>query len=209
MNISPFPSDVFHELVTLVVILDPFATVPVFMAVTAGLTAAEARRVALYAIAVSFAILALAIAAGQLLLEALGIPMASFQLAGSIVLFLLGLRMVTGELVKDIEAFPPDTPLSRRAVYPLATPIIAGSGAILTVVMLTDNATRSVAEQVRTAGITAVALGINLLSFFAASALFRTVGMTGIEAVTRIFGLVLTSIAVHGIVTALRLNFAL
>ncbi len=208
MNASSFPSDVFHELVTLLIILDPFATVPIFLAVTAGLTAAQSRRVALYAVAVSFAILAGAVAVGQLLLEALGIPMASFQLAGSIILFLLGIRMVTGELVKEIEAFPPDTPLSRRAVYPLATPIIAGSGAILTVVMLTDNATRSIGEQVRTLGITAVVLGINLLSFLASAALLRIMGKTGIEATTRIFGLVLTAIAVHGMITALRVSFA-
>ena len=133
MALPSFPSDFFHELVTLVVILDPLATVPVFLAVSAGLSAAEKRRVALYAVGIAMAVLTVAIAAGQLLLEALGIPMASFQLAGSIILFLLGIDMVTGRLAKEIGGFAADTPLVRRALYPLATPIIAGSGAILTI----------------------------------------------------------------------------
>jgi multiple antibiotic resistance protein len=206
---TTFPSDFFHELVTLVVILDPLATVPVFLAVTAGLSATEKRRVAFHAVVIAMAILTVAIAGGQLLLEALGIPMASFQLAGSIVLFLLGIDMVTGRLVKEIDAFPPDTPIVRRALYPLATPIIAGSGAILTVVLLTDNATRTVAEQVRTVGTAAIALSINYLAFLAASRLSHFIGPTGIEATTRIFGLVLTAIAVNGALIALRASFAL
>jgi multiple antibiotic resistance protein len=207
MAASPFPSDIFHELVTLVVILDPLATVPVFLAVTAGLPAARARRVAFYAVGVSFGILAGAAATGQILLEALGVPMASFQLAGSVILFLLGLKMVNGELMKEIASFPADASPLERAVYPLATPIVAGAGAVLTVVMLTDNATRSVAEQIRTVGLVAIALGINLLCFLIGSSLFRFLGRTGIEAMTRIFGLVLAAVAVHGIVTALRASF--
>ena len=209
MPVSPFPSDIFHELVTLIVILDPLATVPVFLAVTAGLPPERSRRVALHAIGVSFAILAGAAAIGQILLEALGVPMASFQLAGSVILFLMSLRMVTGELMQEIASFPEDASPLQRAVYPLATPIIAGAGAILTVVMLTDNATRSVAEQVRTVGIVALALGINLLSFLMAASLFRFMGRTGIESVTRIFGLVLAAVAVNGIITAIRAGFGL
>ena len=60
----------------------------------------------------------------------------------------------------------------------------------------------------RTVGTTAIALSINFVAFVAASRLSRFIGPTGIEATTRIFGLVLTSIAVHGAITALRLSFS-
>ena len=78
-----------YEFVTLFVILDPIATVPVFLSVTASLDTGRSLRVAAYAIGLSFAVLLFFIVGGQFLLEAMHIPMPSFQLAGSVVLLLL------------------------------------------------------------------------------------------------------------------------
>jgi multiple antibiotic resistance protein len=204
-----FAHDFTYEFVTLFVILDPIATVPIFLVATAGLARKDALKVAFFAVCVAFLVLLVAIAAGQLLLEALHIPMPAFQLAGSLVLLLFGLKMVLGKVVEEVRALPADYTLLERAVYPLAIPGIAGAGAILTVVLLTDNNSRTLAEQALTTGETALCLVIFFGLYATAAQLFRFLGRSGVEIVSRVFGLVLASIAVNGLITAIKLSFGL
>src|ERR1043165_1188116 len=164
------------ELVTLFVILDPVSTIPIFLAATLGLARRDSLKVGAYAILISFVVLLVFIAGGQLLLNALHIPMASFQLAGSIVLLLFGLKLVLGKVTEEAAALPAGTSSFDRAVYPLAIPGIAGPGAILTVVLLTDNNTRSFAEQALTAAELAVCLAILFGIYAMASFLYRVLG---------------------------------
>jgi len=206
---TSFEHDFLYEFVTLFVILDPVASVPIFLLATAGLARKDALRVALYAVLISFGVLFLAIAGGQFLLTALHIPMPAFQLAGSLVLLLFGLKMVLGTLIEEARSLPADYTLFERAVYPLAIPGIAGAGAILTVVLLTDNNTRSVAEQAITSGELALCLLIFFCMYAMATQLFRFLGRSGIEIITRVFGLVVASIAVNGLITAIKLSFGL
>lgn len=206
---TTFTHTFIYELVTLFVILDPVATVPVFLAATVGLNRKQSLKVAAYAVSVAFAVLLFFIVAGKLLLNALHIAMPAFQLAGSIVLLLFGLKMVLGQITQEAAAIPEGASLIERAVYPLAIPGIAGAGAMLTVVLLTDNQTRSFAEQVRTTGELALCL-LTLFGLYAASGLlFRLLGRAGIEIISRVFGLILASIAVNGLITAIKLSFGL
>jgi multiple antibiotic resistance protein len=204
-----FLNHFFSEAVTLFVILDPVATLPIFLAVTAGLDRRKSLLVAFYALAISFVILLFFIVVGQGLLNALRIPMASFQMTGSLVLLLFGLKMILGKVVEEAAALPAETPLFHRAVFPLAVPGIAGAGAILTVVLLTDNRVRSFGEQVSTTGILVLCMALMFGLFAAASAVFRLLGRPGIEIISRVFGLILASIAVTGLVTAIKLSFGL
>lgn len=207
---SIFPNDVLYEFVTLFVVLDPIATLPVFTAVSAGLTRRQSLLVAFYALGVSFLVLLFFIVAGQHLLEALKIPMASFQLAGSLVLLLFGLKMVLGKITEEAaDAGASGSSLLERALYPLAVPGIAGAGAMLTVVLLTDNKIRSIGEQVTTTGILVLCLAILFVMFAAASAIFRVLGRPGVEIVSRVFGLILASIAVTSLVIAIKMSFGL
>lgn len=202
-----FTNNFVSEFVTLFVILDPIATVPIFIMVTAGLTRRQSLRVAGYALGIAFVVLFLFIAGGQFLLEALKIPMPSFQLAGSLVLLLFGLKMVLGKVSEEVAALPANATLLDRAIYPLAIPGIAGAGAILTVVLLTDNHTRSLTEQAITTGVLVLCLICFFGLFAAAGLIFRLLGRSGIEIVSRVFGLILASIAVHGLIVAIRLSF--
>ena len=204
-----FAHDFIYEFVTLFVILDPVATIPLFLLATAGLARKDALKVAAYAVGVAFLVLFFAIAGGQFLLEALNIPMAAFQLAGSLVLLLFGLKMVLGRLIEEARSLPADYTLFDRAIYPLAIPGIAGAGAILTVVLLTDNNTRSLAEQAQTTSELVLCLVIFFGLYAAATQLFRLLGRSGVEIVSRVFGLVLSSIAVNGLITAIKLSFGL
>ena len=204
-----FPNHIAYEFVTLFVVLDPIATLPIFIAVTTGLTRRQSLLVAFYALGVSFLVLLFFIVAGQHLLEALRIPMASFQLAGSLVLLLFGLKMVLGKISEEADAVGTAGGLLDRAVYPLAVPGIAGAGAMLTVVLLTDNHTRSVAEQAATTAILLLCLVIFFVLFALAAAIFRVLGRPGVEIVSRVFGLILASIAVTSLVIAIKISFGM
>jgi multiple antibiotic resistance protein len=204
-----FNNNFVYELVTLFVILDPVATVPIFLFVTAGLVRKEAIKVAAYAVGVAFLVLLFFIAGGQHLLEALHIPMASFQLAGSIVLLMFGLNMVLGKVTKEVAGVSADATLLERAVFPLAIPGIAGAGAILTVVLLTDNNVRTVAEQAITTVELAICLSALFCLYAASSLIFRLLGRSGIEIVSRVFGLIVSSIAVNSMIIAIKLSFHL
>jgi len=204
-----FLNDFFYEFVTLLVILDPVATVPIFLLVTAGLDRRTSLLVGFYALAVSFLVLLFFIVVGQSLLGALHIPMASFQLAGSIVLLLFGIKMTLGAVSEDAMSLPHDATPLQRAVFPLAVPGIAGAGSILTIVLLTDNKVRSFGEQVTTTAILALCLTVFFGVFALAGVLFRLLGKPGIEIVSRVFGLILCSIAVTGLIVAIKLSFSI
>lgn len=204
-----FPSDFTFEFFTLLVILDPIATVPIFLAVSHGLGWKDRLKVAITALAVAFTILTAFIFLGLEFLETLAISTTSFQLAGSVILFLLGLDMVTGRLHTEITKLPANVTIFERAVYPLAMPTIAGAGAILTVVMLSDNHARVVAEQVRTTIVLATCLLVHLASFVVSGFIMRYLGLAGIQIITRVFGLMICSIAASSMVLAIKLSFGL
>lgn len=96
-----------------------------------------------------------------------------------------------------------------RAVYPLAIPNIAGPGAILTVVLLTDNRARTVEEQIITTGVLALCLLVMFVTFASATLIIRFLGRAGIEVVTRVSGLILASIAVTGLIESIKVSFGL
>jgi multiple antibiotic resistance protein len=88
-------------------------------------------------------------------------------------------------------------------------PGIAGAGAMLTVVLLTDNNVRTLKEQAITTGELVLCM-VALFGLYAVSGLlFRLLGRAGIEIISRVFGLILASIAVNGLITAIKLSFGL
>lgn len=198
-----------YEVVTLFVILDPVSTIPIFLSSTLGLSRKDSLKVGAWAVGIAFIVLLFFIIAGQLLLQALHIPMPSFQLAGSIVLLLFGLKLVLGKVTEEAAAIPPGTSLYERAIHPLSIPGIAGPGAMLTVVLLTDYNIHTARE----VAVTTVELAICLVVLFGlysmAGLLFRILGRGGIEVISRVFGLILASIAVNNLVIAIKLSFNL
>lgn len=204
-----FPSSFFYEVVTLYVVLDPVAAIPVFLAVTKGLSQRERLRVAAYGVLVAFAIFLFFIAIGHQLLNALHIPMASFQLAGSLVLLIFGLQMTLGKMSEASPSPESGNGLLQRAIFPLATPCIAGSGSIMTVMMLTDNVARTSSENLQTVLVLCICLSILFAALSFATSLARILGQSGIEVITRVFGLILTSIAVTNIIIAIKISFGL
>ncbi len=197
------------ELIALWVVIDPVGSIPVFIAVTAGLSAAARRNVAIKAIVVSAAILLFFLVGGQVLLEALDIHLAAFQIAGGIVLFLFALTMIFGESKVEEETRQINPNAGDLAIFPLAVPSIASPGAMLAVVMLTDNHRYSVTEQVFTAAAMLTVLALTLLLFFMAAPILRVIGSSGASIVSRVMGLILASVAVDNILRAVTIYFNL
>jgi len=200
------------QLITLWAVLDPISHLSLFMAATAGLDKAERRRAAVISVLLAFAVLTFFGLAGQFLLHAMGVSLLSFQIAGGIVLLLFGLSMVLGEagpLAKS-EAKPriEGDDAARRenvmsvAVYPLATPIIAGPGAMLTMVLLIDNNRFSFTGQALTLASLALVLAALLIVFLAGHAIERLIGRGGIQLLRRIMGLLLSALAVNLVLSA-------
>ena len=204
-----FQTHFFYEVVTLLAVLDPTAAIPIFLTATASLSRRQSLKVAAYAAAMAFLVLFFFICAGQHLLEALKIPMTSFQLAGSIVLLLFGVKLVLGQVAEEVSAIPSNATLAQRAVYPLAIPTIAGAGSMLTVVLLTDNNVRTIGEQAITTSRLAISLAIVFCVLALSKWIFSVVGRPGIEVMSRVSGLILASIAVHNMIIAAKLSFGL
>jgi multiple antibiotic resistance protein len=116
---------------------------------------------------------------------------------------------VLGQITEEAAALPPGMSLYERAIYPLAIPGIAGPGAMLTVVLLTDNNTRSFTEQAMTTLELAICLVVLLGLYSIATHLYRLIGRGGVEVVSRAFGLIICSVAVHNMVIAIKLTFGL
>ena len=188
------------EFVTLFLVVNPFAVIPIFMAVAGPLDRPAQRKVALYAVLVSFGVLTFFIFAGGFLLKQMGVTLTAFQIAGGIVLFLMALAMVHGD------SFVPEGSGASHmalAVYPLAIPKIAGPASMLAVVLLTDDDRFDVIDQFRTVGVLALVLAIQFVLLIAAASVSRVIGEAGNAVIGRVMGILLSALAVNMVLTAL------
>ncbi|MFA5192979.1 MAG: MarC family protein [Verrucomicrobiia bacterium] len=182
--------------ITFFVIVDPFGAIPIFLTLTANSTAAEQRRIAIKATIVSAAILLFFIGLGQLVFDYLSINLHAFKVAGGCVLLVVSFQMVMGFVGQQDVSKNQYTDI---AVFPIALPYIAGPGAIMAVILQTDNDVYSMFEQAMVALVMLVVLGINLLFLLSAPVINRLIGKAGNDVLTRVLGLILAAISVQSI----------
>jgi len=194
------------DFMTLLVTIEPIAVIPVYLALTGGMGAADRHRVALMSCVVAAIILLFFLVFGQILLEAIGISLPAFRLAGGLVLLTLGLRMIYGVGETDKTAEVPAKPRAPKdiIVFPLATPMLAGGGAITAIVVLTDNHQYSLFHQAATAGTLLLVMALSYLTLMLASPIQRLIGETGTNVIGRIMGLILTALAMQTFISALK-----
>ena len=185
-----------ENLITLVVVVDPIGSIPIFLHATGGLVLRDRRKVAFTAVAVALFVLTLFLYGGQYALEAMHIGIPAFRIAGAAVLFIFAVQMIFSGHHQGGAAEPSRTAVE-IAVFPVAMPSIASPGALLAVVLLTDNNRFSLAEQSVTAGLMVVVLVGVLLALLLAGRIQRYLGAAGIMVVTQIMGLVLASFSVQ------------
>ena len=189
------------DFVTLFVVIDPIGSLSIYLAATATMKPVPRRRVAVFSVLAAFGVLVFFIVAGQLLLGAMGIPLRAFQIAGGIVLFLFALTMVLGSDTEEPKRKRQGDPIA-IAIYPVAIPAIAGPGAMLAVVLLTDNDRFDLADQMTTTLALALVLAVQLVIFLAAGPISRAIGAGGANIIRRVMGMILAAVAVNMALTA-------
>lgn len=187
--------EIVTETVTLVAVIDPIGSVALFLSLTKNQSAAQRRAIATKSVVIATLVLMGFIVIGQILLEAMGVKIASFQVAGGIVLLIFGLTMIfdidmssgngTAEADADI------------AVFPMAMPSIASPGAMMAVVVLTDNDRNNLTQQTVTASLLLLVMALTWGMLMLASYIQRLIGNTGCNILKRVMGLILASIAVE------------
>jgi multiple antibiotic resistance protein len=191
------------KLVTLWSVMDPIGHLPLFLAATAAFNNIDRRRIALIAVAVSFGLLVAFGLLGQVILHAMGISLLSFQIAGGIILFVFALSMVLGNAGHTVAAG--EDGVLATAIYPVATPIIAGPGSLLTIVLLMDNEQNSASQQALTLLALAIIMVLLLSAFLASGLIHRVIGAGGANVLRRVMGLILSALAVNMVLSALAI----
>ena len=195
--------------ITFFVVIDPPGCAPIFAGLTGGAMPANRRAMAIRAVGVASAILLVFAVAGQSLLHALGISLASFRIAGGIMLFLIALEMVferrtqkREERAAQVAATPEVEDVS---IFPMAMPMIAGPGSIASVMLLMA---RNPGWQSK--GVVLAALGANLAlmlaSLLAAGAIMRVLGAKIEAVITRLLGVLLAALAVQFVMDGLQVS---
>ncbi|WP_373356923.1 MarC family protein [Pseudoroseicyclus sp. CXY001] len=200
------PAALITVFTTLFVIIDPPGLVPVFIALTRGMSAAHRRTLALRSIAVSAVLMVAFLLLGEKLLGAVGITLPAFRVAGGVLLFLTALDMLFERRQErrsghaEQEAAQPDHDPS---VFPLALPLIVGPGAITTLILFAGQSDGA-ADLFAVAAVAAAILAIVFLAFLAAPSIERILGAVGLNVVTRVLGMLLAALSVQFILDGLR-----
>ena len=189
----------------LIAVIDPLGSVPVYLEATKQFDEREKRKVAVRAAGVAFFVLLFFILIGQLILEMMEVSLDAFQISGGVILFLFALTMIFGDgkpesemsMIKDYK---------HVTIFPVAIPSIASPGAIMAVVLLTDNHLYSIGQQAVTTLLVAVVIGLTAMLLLAANYVQDKVGSYGITVISKIMGLILASYAVQSILSGLK-NF--
>lgn len=197
MSDLAFHTKLFTEVfVTLVVIMDPVGTIPMFLALTSGRSAKHRRRLAWQAVLVAISVITAFALFGQQILDYLGITVPALQGAGGLLLVLVALELLTGK-----QEAPEDAPSSNVALVPLGTPLLAGPGAIVATIVFVRRADGFNDGLAIAVGILAVHAVLYLALRFA-NVILRVIREGGVLLVTRISGLLLSAIAVQLIANA-------
>lgn len=190
--------------VSLFVVIDPVSLSPLFVALTRGMDDARRKVVALRACLIAAGLLTLFGLLGNKILTTIGITLPAFKISGGILLFVTALDMLFDRRAQRREGQQPD-PHHDPSVFPLATPLIAGSGAFTTMILLVGNA--PAADPVHTILIhcvMAVVVASVYVFFRMAGLLERLLGGTGIIVVTRLLGMLLAALSVQFVLDGIR-----
>ncbi len=188
---------------TLFVVIDPPGLVPLFIALTRGMNAERRRAMALRACLIAAIILLLFGLAGETLLGFIGISMPAFRIAGGILLFLTALDMLFERRTQRREGQTAE-PDHDPSVFPLATPLIAGPGAIATMILLMGEADGSWPATLAVMGLLLSMMLATYLFLLASPPLERLLGRTGTIVITRLLGMLLAALSVQFVIDGVR-----
>ena len=193
----------------LLVIIDPFLAVPIFLSLTAGATASHRGRVAMIATLTVALVLVVSALTGEALLTFMGTSLASFRVGGGLVLMLMALAMLRAE-TDQVRTSSSEVRTAEEkesvAIVPLAIPLLAGPGAISTVIIQMHRSTAPLHPWLVVGVIVLVCLILWVVLRLAVP-IGNALGRIGLNILSRLFGLVLTAIAVEIMANGLKALF--
>lgn len=203
-------TEFLYSFVTLFVIVDPVGSAVIFAGLTRGAPAKLRQPAAVRGVLVALSLILAFALGGDWLLRALGITLPAFRIAGGILLFLLATEMVFARQsgIRGPTESEEEEAEQRRdiAVFPLAFPLLAGPGALTSIVLLMERATAPFAAFAVMTALAAV-MAITLALLLAAPRVMRLIGVTGANVVSRVLGIILAALAAQlvldGILAAL------
>ena len=203
--VSDFARFALVTFTSVLFIVDPVAAVPAYLVITQNETAAERRRTALRACVAMTVLLAVFAATGTLIFRAFGITLPAFRTAGGLILWFAAMDMLRGERPSQEGRIELQEGRDKDdvALTPLAIPLLAGPGAISTIVVLAGQAH----EPARAATLYAAIAVTGIVSYVTlriGEPLLSRLGKTGIRVMTRIMGLLLAAVAVQFVLTGVK-----
>jgi len=200
-------SEILTTILFLFAVIDPIGTVPVYLEATKQFDTLHKRKIAIQASIVAFLVLLFFIIIGQLILEGMNISLSAFQISGGVILFLFALTMIFGD-GKPTKEMSQISDYKHVTVFPVAIPAIASPGAIMAVVLMTDNHIYTFAQQAFTTLMVLVVVGFTTILLLGANKVQNAIGTYGITVISKIMGLILASYAVQSILSGLKDFFA-
>lgn len=196
-------AELITKVLFLIAVIDPLGSVPVYLEATKQFDEKYRKRIAIRASIIAFAILLFFILVGQIILEGMEVSLDAFQISGGVILFLFALTMIFGEgkpayekhLINDYK---------HVTIFPVAIPSIASPGAIMAVVLATDNHIYTIEEQALTTLMVLIVVVLTMLLLLGATIVQKRIGDYGITVISKIMGLILASYAIQSILSGLR-----
>jgi multiple antibiotic resistance protein len=202
----------FETFLILFVVIDPIGLAPIFAGLTQNESAEFRRRMAVKGTALAAVVLVMFTLLGDRLLGALNIGLPAFRIAGGLLLFLLAIDMVFARHsgVRAPTQSEQAEAEQRRdvSVFPLAIPLIAGPGAITTVLLTASGGRAAPAVLGALLAMLGVVLALTLAALLLATRLVRLIGQTGANVVSRVLGIVLAALAVQYVLDGLQAGLA-
>lgn len=199
---------VIYTFIALVVIIDPVGVAAIFSGLSGHLDGPRRRRIAIRAVVIAGIVLLIFAVAGDYLLKALGIGLPAFRLAGGALLFLIAIDMLLAGHAGFRSLTRPEDAEARvsddLSVFPLAIPLIAGPGAMTSMVLLMGRTDGDLARMLIVLAVLAAVLALTLVLLLAATRIVRLLGVTGINVVARVLGIVLAALAAQLVLDGLN-----
>ena len=192
-----------NTILLLIAVIDPLGSVPVYLEATKQFDKRHKQKVAIRASIIAFCILLFFIVVGQFILEGMAVSLDAFQISGGLILFLFALTMIFGEGKPGTEKHSIKD-YKHVTIFPVAIPSIASPGAIMAVVLMSDNHLYGIEEQIITTLLTALIIFLTMLLLLGAGIVQKRIGEYGITVISKIMGLILASYAIQSILSGLR-----
>ncbi len=210
---TPMIESLIKTFVVFFVVVEPISLVPVFAALTRGGGDRYRRKMAFKGILLSALIFAAFLVSGDLTLRLLGISLDAFKIGGGLLMFLLAVDMVFARQsgLRSTTVREQEEAKFRQdiSVFPLAFPLIAGPGALATLLILVGETHQRPLEFAGLIGVVAVVLLITLLLLLATRRVEQLLGLTGANVISRLFGVILVALAVQYVVDGIKGIFGL